>query len=185
MEQLNDQSDAMKLTIERAALLSSLGHVQSVVERRNTIPILSNVKLDAGDGRLGLNATDMDLDVVESVEATLDAESIRAMQGRVAEVNASAPVLDYLGRLVEETRSSPYLSLGLSTRGAISLHRACQARAYLAGRAHLLPDDLKALFMPVCGHRVMVKNHHEGPAERRREADNVLREILETTQVPL
>ena len=38
---------------------------------------------------------------------------------------------------------------------------------------------------PVCAHRVMVKNHHEGPAERRREADNVLREILETTQVPL
>ena len=59
----------MKLTIERAALLKSLGHVQSVVERRNTIPILSNVKMDAGDGRLSLNATDMDLDIVESVEA--------------------------------------------------------------------------------------------------------------------
>ena len=40
----------MKFTIERAALLKSLGHVQSVVERRNTIPILSNVKLEASDG---------------------------------------------------------------------------------------------------------------------------------------
>ena len=60
----------MKLTIERAVLLKSLGHVQSVVERRNTIPILSNVKLDASmDGRLALNATDMDLDIVESVSA--------------------------------------------------------------------------------------------------------------------
>ena len=57
----------MKLTIERAALLKSLGHVQSVVERRNTIPILSNLKLDAGDGKLALNATDMDLDIIESV----------------------------------------------------------------------------------------------------------------------
>ncbi|MGB0681500.1 MAG: DNA polymerase III subunit beta [Magnetovibrionaceae bacterium] len=61
----------MKLTIERAALLKALNHVQSVVERRNTIPILSNVKLDvtgAGpDGRLALNATDMDLDIVEQV----------------------------------------------------------------------------------------------------------------------
>jgi DNA polymerase-3 subunit beta len=59
----------MKLTIERAALLKSLGHVQSVVERRNTIPILSNVKVEARDGRLNLNATDMDLDIAESVGA--------------------------------------------------------------------------------------------------------------------
>jgi len=59
----------MKLTIERSALLKSLGHVQSVVERRNTIPILSNVKFDARDGRLNLNATDMDLDIAESVES--------------------------------------------------------------------------------------------------------------------
>jgi DNA polymerase-3 subunit beta len=59
----------MKLTIERAALLRSLGHVQSVVERRTTIPILSNMLLEASDGRLNLTATDLDLAVVESVEA--------------------------------------------------------------------------------------------------------------------
>ena len=57
----------MKLTIERAALLKSLGHAQSVVERRNTIPILSNAKIEARDGSLSLNATDMDLDIVEKV----------------------------------------------------------------------------------------------------------------------
>ena len=57
----------MKFSIERAALLKSLGHVQSVVERRNTIPILSNVKMEAGNGKLSLNATDMDLDIVERV----------------------------------------------------------------------------------------------------------------------
>jgi DNA polymerase-3 subunit beta len=59
----------MKLTIERAALLRALGHVQSVVERRNTIPILSNVLLRAQDGKLALSATDMDLEVVASVAA--------------------------------------------------------------------------------------------------------------------
>ena len=59
----------MKLTIERAALLKSLGHVQSVVERRNTIPILSNVRLEAADNRLTLNATDMDLEMVGKVKA--------------------------------------------------------------------------------------------------------------------
>lgn len=59
----------MKLTIERTALLRSLGHVQSVVERRNTIPILSNVLVEAKGGSLALTATDMDLAIVEAVAA--------------------------------------------------------------------------------------------------------------------
>jgi len=59
----------MKLTIERAALLKSLNHVQSVVERRNTIPILSNVKIEGRSGNVSFNATDMDLDIVEQVAA--------------------------------------------------------------------------------------------------------------------
>jgi DNA polymerase III subunit beta len=59
----------MKLTIERAALLRALGHVQSVVERRNTIPILSNVMLKAEGAKLALSATDMDLEMVSSLAA--------------------------------------------------------------------------------------------------------------------
>ena len=59
----------MKFTIERGALLKSLGHVQSVVERRNTIPILSNVRMEASEGRLSLNATDMDLDIIDNGDA--------------------------------------------------------------------------------------------------------------------
>jgi len=66
----------MKLTIERGALLKALGHVQSVVERRNTIPILSNVLLradaGAGVGVLALSATDMDLEIVEQVPSRIE-----------------------------------------------------------------------------------------------------------------
>lgn len=57
----------MKATIERASLLKCLSHVQSVVERRNTIPILSNVLIEAADGALKLMATDLDLQVVEQI----------------------------------------------------------------------------------------------------------------------
>jgi DNA polymerase-3 subunit beta len=65
----------MKLTIERAALLKALGHVQSVVERRTTIPILSNVLLRAeGGGKLALSATDMDLEIVERVPSRVERE---------------------------------------------------------------------------------------------------------------
>ena len=63
----------MKATIERAVLLKSLGHVQSVVERRNTIPILSNVLIEADStGQLKLMATDLDLQVVETIAAKVE-----------------------------------------------------------------------------------------------------------------
>ena len=63
----------MKFTIERASLLKSLGHVQSVVERRTTIPILSNVLLRAEPGRLSLIGTDMDIEIVDTVAAEVSA----------------------------------------------------------------------------------------------------------------
>ncbi len=59
----------MKITLERAALLKSLNHVQSVVERRNTIPILANVLLEANKGSLSLTATDLDIEIVETLPA--------------------------------------------------------------------------------------------------------------------
>ncbi len=59
----------MRVTIERSALLKSLSHVQSVVERRNTIPILSNVLVNAADGAVRLTATDLDIEVIDEVTA--------------------------------------------------------------------------------------------------------------------
>ncbi len=61
----------MKLSIERAALLKTLGHVQNVVERRNTIPILANVLLSAEDGGLKCAATDLDLEITETAPASV------------------------------------------------------------------------------------------------------------------
>ena len=62
----------MKATVERATLLKCLAHIQSVVERRNTIPILSNVLIEARAEGLRLMATDLDLQVVETIPATID-----------------------------------------------------------------------------------------------------------------
>ena len=62
----------MKFSIERAALLTALGHVQNVVERRNTIPILSNVLMSAGEGKITLVATDLDIEISEGSEANVD-----------------------------------------------------------------------------------------------------------------
>ena len=64
----------MKITIERSELLRALNHVHSVVERRNTIPILSNVLIETIDGGINLTATDMDIAIVEKAIATIDIE---------------------------------------------------------------------------------------------------------------
>lgn len=61
----------MRVTVERNALLKALGHVQSVVERRTTVPILSNVLMQAGEEGLKLTATDLDMEVVEEVAANV------------------------------------------------------------------------------------------------------------------
>ena len=59
----------MKLKADRATLIKALAHVQSVVERRNTIPILANVMIAVRDGKLTLTATDMEIAIVEDVPA--------------------------------------------------------------------------------------------------------------------
>lgn len=64
----------MKLTIERSALLKALGHVQAVVERKNTIPILSNVLIQASGGHARLTATDLDMEIVEEADASVERE---------------------------------------------------------------------------------------------------------------
>ena len=73
VESCGPGDEVMKATIERATLLKGLSHVQSVVERRNTIPILSNVLIEAtAEGAIRLMATDLDLQINESVAAAVD-----------------------------------------------------------------------------------------------------------------
>ena len=69
----------MKINVERGALLKALNHVQSVVERRNTIPILSNVLIEAAKGELKLTATDLDIEIVEALPADFVANALYAV----------------------------------------------------------------------------------------------------------
>ncbi|MGB0670565.1 MAG: DNA polymerase III subunit beta [Rhodospirillales bacterium] len=127
----------MKLTIERGALLKALSHVQSVVERRNTIPILSNVKMDVADGSLALNATDMDLDIVESVPCDV---------GMAGSTTAPAHTLYEIVRKLPEGAQVELESAGGD--GQLTL-RAGRSRFQLA----CLPvDDFPVLAGGMLGH---------------------------------
>jgi DNA polymerase-3 subunit beta len=73
----------MKVTIERSVLLKALGHVHRIVERRNTIPILANVLIEAADGKVALKATDLDLEASEQISADVAQVGATTVQAHV------------------------------------------------------------------------------------------------------
>jgi MoxR-like ATPase len=98
----------------------------------------------------------------DAVPAVVDAAGLRALRAAVRQVHVAEPVLDYALAVVESTRRSPALALGASTRAAVSLLRCAQAQALLAGRAHVLPDDVKRLAPVALGHRVVPLDRSAG-----------------------
>jgi MoxR-like ATPase len=122
---------------------------------------------------------------VESVAPMMDATDVLSMQEAVSHIKVEESLLDYALEIVERTRQTEQLSLGVSPRGAVMLHRAAQARAFLEGRDYCLPDDFKRLIVPVFAHRVVVSSRYVSTQKKSEQAEAILREILETTRVPL
>jgi len=122
---------------------------------------------------------------VESVAPMMDATDVLSMQEAVSHIKVEESLLDYALEIVERTRQTEQLSLGVSPRGAVMLHRAAQAHAFLEGRDYCLPDDFKRLIVPVFAHRVVVSSRYVSTQKKSEQAEAILREILETTRVPL
>lgn len=122
---------------------------------------------------------------MEEISAVMDAAEVCAMQEAVSRVRVDDSLLDYALEIVERTRQSEQLSLGVSPRGAVLLHRGAQARAFLEGRDYCLPDDFKKLILPVFAHRVVVSTRYTSTRKKSEQAEAILSEILETTRVPL
>ncbi|MGC2420607.1 MAG: AAA family ATPase [Candidatus Acidiferrales bacterium] len=121
----------------------------------------------------------------EEIAAQMDAADVLALQDAVAHVKVDDSLLDYALEVVERTRQSEQLSLGVSPRGAVMLHRAAQARAFLEGRDFCLPDDFKRLILPVFAHRVVVSSRYVSIQKKSEQAEAILRDILDTVRVPL
>ena len=93
--------------------------------------------------------------VLDSLPALLDAEEFANLQSAVPGIHLSESVLDYVQRLTAASRNPQYCELGLSPRAGMYLVRAAQAWASMAGRDHVLPEDLQIVFPPVAGHRLI------------------------------
>jgi MoxR-like ATPase len=120
-----------------------------------------------------------------SVQAVMRAEEVAALQQAVTAVRVDESLLDYALEIVERTRSNDHLSLGISPRGSLMLHRAAQALAFVEGREFALPDDFKRLIVPVFAHRVLVSSRYASTAKRTEQAEAILTEIIDSTTVPM
>lgn len=96
---------------------------------------------------------------VDRLAPVLDAAQVLQLQQAARAVAVDESINDYLLDLVEATRVSEELHVGVSTRGALCLYRACQALALVEGRTFVTPDDLKRLAVPVLSHRVITKSY--------------------------
>ncbi len=96
---------------------------------------------------------------------SLSEADIRALRTAVEQVHASDALVDYVQRLLARSRQQPGVRVGLSPRAGIALLRAARAHALLAGRNHVLPDDVQALFVAVAAHRLVAEaESSSGPA---------------------
>ncbi|NJC87011.1 MAG: MoxR family ATPase [Desulfuromonas sp.] len=120
-------------------------------------------------------------DDILDIAPLISAEELQLARKAVrGEVHLSPKIVEYIYRLTTATREHPLLTAGVSTRGAINLADTARASAFLAGRDHVLPEDAKALFIPVCAHRLILRPEHE-TLDRK----EILQSLLDTTPVPL
>ncbi|HET8923268.1 MAG TPA: MoxR family ATPase [Candidatus Acidoferrum sp.] len=122
---------------------------------------------------------------LESLEPIADVNDVLSMQEAVAHVKVDSSLHDYALEIVNRTRKSEHLALGVSPRGTLMLQRAAQARAFLEGRDYCIPDDFKHLAIAVFSHRVVSSSRHASLQRKAQTTESVLRDIVESVPVPL
>jgi len=121
----------------------------------------------------------------DGVQAVADVTDMLSMQETVSRVRVDGSLHDYALEIVNRTRKSEQLALGVSPRGTLMLQRAAQARAFLEGRDYCLPDDFKQLAVAVFSHRVVASTRHASLQKKSETTEAVLREIVDSVRVPL
>ncbi|HYH08089.1 MAG TPA: MoxR family ATPase [Thermoanaerobaculia bacterium] len=122
-------------------------------------------------------------DALDHLEPVLDADEVRELQARVHDVHVSEALVEYLMLIVQTTRTHADVALGVSTRGALTYYKACQALAMVNGRDFVIPEDVKRLAVPVLSHRILVRDRRLSRGEFSPEARFIAR-ILNEIAVP-
>jgi MoxR-like ATPase len=163
---------------------------QNPLEMEGTYP-LPEAQRDRFTARVSMGYPDRDAelamlderattDPLTDLTPVTDAAAIRRLVAAVGRLHVAEPLRRYVVSLVEATRRSPDLRLGASPRAGLQLLRAARATAALAGRDHVLPDDVQAMAVPVLAHRLLLT---PDAALARRDTQRVVTDLLATVPV--
>lgn len=168
---------------------------QNPVEHHGTYP-LPESQLDRFLMRLRMGYPDGDAERqilrseagaarLDTLQPVLSGADVLEMQHAVTEIRVDDSLVNYALAIVRKTRSSEHLSLGVSPRGSQMLYRAAQAMAFLDGRDFCTPEDFKPLVVPVFAHRVVADGHYSSTLKQSEQAEQAVREIVDSVPVPL
>ncbi len=188
MEERQVTVDGVSYELARPFLVLA---TQNPLEMEGTYP-LPEAQRDRFTARLSMGYPDRDaelamlderatVDPLTALAPVADAATIRQLVAAVSRLYVSEAVRRYVVALVEATRRSPDLRLGASPRAGLQLLRAARAAAALAGRDHVLPDDIQDLAGPVLAHRLLLT---ADASLGRRSAAQVVADLLTTVPVP-
>ncbi|MGY1593739.1 AAA family ATPase [Geodermatophilus sp. SYSU D00965] len=187
MEERQVTVDGVSYELARPFLVVA---TQNPIEMEGTYP-LPEAQRDRFTARVSMGYPDREAelamlddmvttDPLASLTPVADAAGVRALVAAVGRVHVSEAVRRYVVALVEATRRSPDLRLGASPRAGLQLLRTARAAAALAGRDHVLPDDVQTVAVPVLAHRLLLT---PDAAAARRRAEQVVTELLATVPV--
>jgi MoxR-like ATPase len=188
MEEHQITVDGVTYRLERPFLVLA---TQNPIEYEGTFP-LPEAQLDRFmlRIRLGYPSNDQEVNIlgsqqylhpIDELTQVITVEELVAAQDAVKDVYVDPLIKQYIVSLVDQTRKHPDVYLGASPRGSLALFRTSQARAALAGRDYVIPDDVKALAVPALAHRVIV-----GPAARIKDVESrqIVRDVVNAVAVP-
>ncbi|HBN77857.1 MAG TPA: ATPase [Planctomycetaceae bacterium] len=190
MSEFQVSVDAKTYTLERPFFVLA---TQNPHEFEGTYPLPEN-QLDRFMLRIEIGYPTMEVEKevlrthrlgepVSQLQAALDPAELVRIQDEVRNVKMDDSIHEYILQIAHATRDHAELSLGISTRGVITMMHALQAFAFVSGRDYVTPDDVKALAVPVFAHRVVVGGILRESSRDR--AAGIIENLLTTIAVPV
>lgn len=115
---------------------------------------------------------------LDEVHEVMSCDEFIELQNEVRKIHVADPILRYITELTEATRNHPLIVQGVSPRGALALSSIAKAHAYLQQRDYVIAEDVIAVYVDVCNHRMVLNQKSYG------NSNEILEEILKNTQVP-
>ncbi|MEM8670237.1 MAG: AAA family ATPase [Planctomycetota bacterium] len=120
---------------------------------------------------------------VDDLKPVVSVDSIQKAQEIVREIRFDESLVDYLMEIVDSTRNHDGFQVGVSTRGALSFYRGCQARAVTESRDYVIPDDVKNMAVPALAHRVLPEGIFQGA--NREAVETQVADLVEQIPIPV